>query len=1149
MRLLCAFLMLWTVAGLAQVATSRLEGTVQDATGAVIPGATVSAVNVKTDVGSTTTSNAQGLFVLPSLQPGMYTVTVEAQGFRKAVISNVELNVAGTVSQLVKLEVGSVADSITVEANAVRVQISESQISQAVTLRDIDTLPQLARGPMVLTVYQPGVQIDPGDSSYSHVNGLRQGSNNSTLDGIDVNDHVAPRLGASNTLINTDSVSEFRMVTSGGKAEYGRNAGGQVEMITRSGTNEWHGNVFDYHRNTVLNANDFFNNTQGAKSPARPKYIRNIFGGSLGGPLVRNRTFIFGNYQADRTRQEIITNRTVLTPEAKKGVFRWRPPGSAAVQSFDIARNDPRGLGIDRPMAELLKLVPDPNNNDVGDGLNTAGYRFNNPNNSLSDQYTIKVDHHFRNGPHAFFRWSQGRTSAMDSLNGYEATYPGQLPGMREGRPWGFSVGSDWVITSRIVNETRVGRQRPKTDWLKPARLPAPMVNPNSFVSPLATNYYQGRSTPVTEITDNLSIVRGKHTFKTGANLRFTTFWHKRDDYIWPNVYLSTGSGNAPPSNLGPAGSIIASADRQRFDNLYNDLLGRMSEVRVYYYSDLEKFQPAGTPRVHTLKHHEYGYFFQDDWRLRSNLTVNVGLRWEFLGVPFEIDQLQGVLDKAAMVNATGRFSDSKIQRGANWYKNDYNNFGPRIGLVWSPGAGGKTAIRAFYGLFYDRMIGATTSYADRNTPGFQQTVSVFPNAGGADARLAGGIPVGPQPPAPVLQLPPTRSTSIGLFDPNLRTAYVHNYSLSLQREIFRNTVVEAAYVGNRGVKLFMQVDYNQPRIYEDFLGAFRELQAYRLGRGTVSANNTLVRIFGSADRAISSIGASVVEQGRVGSAADTVDRNNYSRYAAAGVSDYYLRNGPQFNQLILGTHFGRSYYDSLQINVRRQTGALKVNANYTFSKSIDSISEEGNGFTNTVDNYNLRLNRGRGDTDRPHVFNSAIIYSLPIGQNRRLAGHAPRWLDTLIGGWDVGLLSVWESGGVRTISSGRASGPTTNSMSANYSGDRNIGSVMRRGDGVYYFTQEEKDRFSFAEAGSIGNSGRNAFRGPRYFNVDVSLVKRFRITERTSITYRAEAYNLLNNVNFGGLGASLLNPTSLGKLSSTVGSPRIMQMALRLEF
>ena len=1140
---------LLAVSGAAQVATSTLEGMVQDQTGAVVPNATITAVNVGTQVQSTVTASAEGYFVFPALQPGVYTVTAEAAGFRKSVHSSLELNVSVPVREIFKLEVGQLTESVMVEAIAVRVQTSEAQLGRAVNIRDIDVLPQLGRQPIALAYLQPGTQIDGGDATYTRINGQRQGSNNSTLDGIDVNDAVVPRLGLSMTANNTDSIAEFRMVTSGGKAEYGRSAGGQVELITRSGTNDLHGGAFEYLRNTKLHANNFFNNSSGV---ARPIFIQNIFGGSIGGPIRHDKTFIFGNFQARRTAQTTVRNRTVLTPEAKRGLFRWKPPGSSDIHTFDIVKNDPRGKGIDPMMASVLKMLPDPNNFDTGDGLNTGGYRFNNPSGSLEDQFTIKADHSLWSNHRLFYRHSFQRNSSIDALNNADAPFPGQEQGKQGGHRWGLALGSDWVIRPTIVNEFRYGHQSATADFLRPARPKGVALISNDFTDPILTAFPQGRNSPVNEYTDHLSIVKGSHTFKTGLNLRFTKQWGYNDAGIYPNVTLARANGNIPPGTIGPSGSTISSADRQRFENLYNELVGRMDQVTQTFYSDLQKFQPAGASRVRNFVFHEYGFFVQDDWKVRPNFTVNVGLRWEFSGVPYELDTLQGTLDKAAQVNSVANLSDLTVQRSQKWYNNDWNNFAPRIGFAWDLTNDGKTAIRGGYGIYYDRIIGATTSLVDGNTPGFSQAVPVWPNSAGgsSDVRLSDGIPLPQQPSAPVLTLPLTRSTSIVVFNPNLRTGYVHQYSLTLQRELYRNTVIEAGYVGARGVKLFTDLDPNQPKVYGDFLQSFKEIQAFRTSGTAPSANNTLVRLFGSAANAVSGLGASTFDQGLLVTAANTVDRQNYSKYAAAGVSNFYLRNFPQYNQLIVGGNDGRNYYDSFQFSVRRQAGAFKINANYTFSKSLDNISVDGNGFTTPIDNFNLKLNKGRGDYDRPHSFNSALIYTLPIGKGRWLASNAPRWADTLIGGWDLGFLTIWQIGGLFTVSSGRQTGTYATNTWANYSGDRNIGSVLRQGNGVFRWTPEEIARFSFPGAGEIGNSGRNAFRGARLFNTDISLVKRFKLTERHVVSFRAEAYNLFNNVNFGLPGVNLATSgASFGKVSATIGQPRIMQGALRYDF
>jgi hypothetical protein len=236
-------------------------------------------------------------------------------------------------------------------------------------------------------------------------------------------------------------------------------------------------------------------------------------------------------------------------------------------------------------------------------------------------------------------------------------------------------------------------------------------------------------------------------------------------------------------------------------------------------------------------------------------------------------------------------------------------------------------------------------------------------------------------------------------------------------------------------------------------------------------------------------------------------------------------------------------------VSLRRQAGTLKFHGNYTFSKSIDNISVDGNGFTAPMDSFNVRLNRARGDADRPHTLNYSVIYTLPIGRTRWLGGNLPRWADSLVGGWDMGLLGIWQSGPVFTVTSGRALTAGGVNSYANYTGDRTIGTVMRQGSAVYHFTPDQVGSFTFPGAGEIGDSGRNAFRGPRYFGMDMSLVKKFRITEGHAVHFRAEMYNMWNQANFATPGASLVTPASLGKISGIVGNARIMQMALRYQF
>ena len=1143
------------LATMAQVLNGRLEIVVLDSSGSVVPRAKVSLKDKRrnADFGAPVQSDPTGIALFPSVRPSEYEVTVEAAGFRKGVLAGLELNASQTLRQTVTLEVGSVSEAITVEANAVSVNVSDATIGRTINMKNIDTLPQLGRSPLSLVAFVPGASVDPSDPTFTRINGARQGSNNSRLDGIDVNDAVVPRLGLSMTAVNTDSLEEVRIITNGGKAEYGRNAGGQVEMVTRSGGNDYHGSAFNFLRNTVLNANPWFNN---ASRTARPVFIQNIFGGQMGGRILRDKLFFFGNFQGRRTNQAVVRNRTVLTPSAKQGIFTW--PGG----TFNIAAQDPNGRGIDPKMRELMAFLPNPNNNDVGDGFNTAGFRFNVAAPSLEYQGTGKLDYVLSANHRVFFRYSRQFNESIDSLNNAEQRYPGLPDGRQGGARWGFGAGSDWTITPTVINEFRIGRQSASVDFIRPYREGGIAVISNLYTDPINNGLGQGRNSPVFDMTDNMTMLRGKHTLKAGFSFRRVLQYGYNYGGIYPDVNLSrTSPGNAPPATFGPAVGQqgLTSAQRQVFEGLFNDVLGRVGQVSQTFYSDLAKFQAGGTPRIRNTVFKDLGIFFQDDWKVRTNLTLNVGLRWENFGIPVETNGFQGTLDRVADLNTAANFNNLVIKRANRWYNNDFNNFAPRFGFAYDPFKSGKTVIRGNWGVFYDRVIGATSSLVDSNTPGFAQGVQTFPNGAGGTVRTVSNL-AGADLPAttgsPLTTLPVTRNQSIVVFDPNLRTGYLQQINFGIQQQINNSTVFETSFVRTAGTKLFTWQDINQPRIFGDFLNSFRELAAFSASGAAVSPGNTLARLFGTPQAAVSALGATNLAQGLVGAVADNLDRtaSNFNRFGPAGVSEYYLRNFPQFNQVIVGNNGGRSSYNSAQFTLTHRARNATAILNYTFSKSIDNASVDGNGFTAPVDNYNFTQNRGRSDFDRPHAVNFSGSYTLPFGRQQRFLSSANGFVNRIIGDWTLGGLMILQSGTVFSVTSARrTTGSTLNSF-ANYSGDRNIGKVVKVGNGVQYFTPDQVAQFTFPGAGQFGTSGRNAFRGPRFFNVDLSLSKPIAITERLKLQLRAEAYNALNHANFTTPGNSILTPTTFGRLSAMANTSsgtgaRVMQMALRVDF
>jgi len=1134
----------------AQSGSVRLEGIVWEPSGNSLAGAVLTAVEDSTGREARAVSNSDGEYVFLALQPGTYTVTVKAKGFKDVIHRSISLFPPGSISQDFSFEVSAIDKEI---APSEFLRLKESQNSSSFTKKEIEILPLLDRNPLSLLVYQPGVQIRTEAPGSSTVNGTRPGMNNTGMDGFSVTDPVQPQLDLSIVYVNPDTISDIQMVTIGAKAEYGRSGGGQFMLVSRPGAKSWSGSLYDYFRNQNLDANDFFYN---AAKLERPQITRNIFGATLSGPAFSDKTLLFFNFEGTRTDQEVPRNRLVLTPEAKTGLFRWYTPDTNlrdniadTPKSFDIVANDPRHLGIDPSVASILATVPNPNNAVVGDRLNTGGYSFDNPAYFNQEGISARLDHYLNPNHQLFFRVNWNHVDSTDLLNRADAPFPGEESGKLKENDWGFAVGSDWTLSPQLVNELRIGYFRPSTDLERPARLSSPMYIFNLFTTPLDTSFPRSYKSPVFDISDFLSHARGTHTFKFGGGFRRTVLSSEDYSGVYANVTFGLEHGNAPSASIGPTGvSVISADDRNVFEYLYNDLLGRMEGVNQMAYSSLSSVLPAGTPRNRDYTLKEFAGFIQDDWRILPNLTLNLGLRYEVSSSPSEQNGYQDVPDQNSEISGSANISNFQFVAKDSWHSTALTNFGPRAGFAWDPFNTGSLVIRGSYGIYYDRLIGAVTNFVDANSYGFSQDISQHPNSTSTDRRLSDGVPIPGQPSVPPTPQPSaTRTSSVAILDPDLRTPRVDQFHVTLEKRLW-GAILEAGYVGTRGKNLFQYLNLNQTKTNGDFLQAFEELSDYRENGTPVPASNTLIRIFGSPIAAMNALGGSNFDTGQAGIAADILDRDYYQKYAAAGVSDFYIRNYPQFNTFMYGSSSAESWYDALQAGVRKSTRYSNLRAYYTWSKSLDTMSAEGSSYVSPSDSRFPEMDKAPSDFNRTHVFTLAGNYALPFGRERSTDPSSYKLLRAFFGGWNVGTLVVWESGQHFSVNSGRENLYAGVESLANLEGSRDVGALTQINGVIYWFNPDQAKLFTYPDAGEIPNSGRNSFSGPSYFNLDVMLQKKFWLGEKKSIQFRIEAYNIFNNTRFAIPGTNL-DSDDFGIITSTVGNPRRMQLALRFQF
>ena len=1274
LALIASLLLTCATSARAQGTTSRVTGVVQDASGAVVEGANVTLTHEGTNVSLTTQTTSTGNYVFDSVQVGTYTVSVEKQGFKKFVSTGNPVNVNQPSTVNAALEAGDIAESVTVQGSAELVQTSTSgNFGNTVEERPLSTLPIVGnrgRNPLTFILFQPGVVEGSNTGGGVHVHGARDRAFNFTLDGIDANDTTAGGSNFTPIRTNPDALTQFQVVTSNFTADNGRSSGAQVNLVTKSGTNEFHGNIFEFYQTPRFHANEYQNtvNTRLVNGQRvatdKPQFVQHIFGGSVGGPVYlpkfgegggklysgKSRTFFFTNLQLLRTSQAFFVNRTVYTQSARNGLFRYavgrananaNATGNARViddagnplfpncsgtvttnciASFNVAGNPNIPLTADPTTSRLINLVPLPNNFTVGDGLNTAGFSWVAPQTERQYDWTMKIDHNFNERNAVYVRYSRGSQNTLcDNANGGLAKFPG-LPCFVDTfrTPRNLAVNYRATLAPTVVNEFVAGFNRftfsfdnPDENWAQnsPVILNIPTDPLNS--TPGVNN---ARRATTKQFVDNLSWQRDAHTFKFGTNIRLQDHFDDRSSVAGLNtresVSLSTSAtiGNPVPTSYGTRALTTGNAginltDRGNLESYINDYLGRVGRVaQAFVAEDDSAFGPAGTRFLYTARYPEHDFYAQDTWRARPNLTIDYGLRWEVRLSP-RADNLvlrpDTPIRAGASPSNTVRFEEGKL------YNDSWKQFGPTVGFAWDPFESGKTSVRGNYRLAWDRTnTFVFSSFIFQNAPGLTRGITLlsggFPG-GQAGALLRNGLPqlsANDRTPLAFRTPPAFDVGSISVVDPALTYPRTHQYGVSVQREVGWKSVVEVNYIGRLGRKLFGAYDVNQVDINNNgFLEAFKRLQnrtgssdpiltdpnflinrllagSSVLGTGQTGAQFLLAQSVGGTVRlANGGTATNIVDAGSVAQAAFLVAQAGRTgsanpNFVANGFSPFFFQPFPQFSGAInVLDNNDRSRYNALEVQLaRRYSGGFAFQASYTLSKSEDTRSYDpaltllGRAAAGTTATFlasntpydvnNREANWALSDFDRRHAVQGYFTLDLPFGRGRRWASGANPVVNQLVGGFELAGIVRWYSGRPFTVYSGSATVSQVVQSPASCNGcSRDMGRIFLEGGRNFFFTQEQRNMFFAPAAGELSNLGRNYFRGPSFFQLDMTLGKRVRFDESRNLELRVEAQNLTNTPSFD-FPTAVVSNSNFGLVGGgVVSTSRKVQLAAKFNF
>lgn len=1069
-------LVVWSGPLLAQYNTASLGGTVLDTSGASVPKATVTVQNQDIGFTKTTTTGADGVFLFPSLPVGNYRLTVELSGFTTYVQEGITLEVGQAASQTVTLKVGKAAEQVTVSANADLVATREATLGQVIDERRVIDLPLNGRGAQALVFLAAGTTnitdrycglnceggVYPGQQQAA-VSGGGPGNVNYQLDGAGHNDTY---INANLPFPNPDAIQEFSLQSDNLSAVYG-DAAGVVNIVSKSGTNDIHGDVFEFLRNGKLNARNFFASDQDTLK-------RNQFGGSVGGPIEKDRLFYFATYQGTRIRSAPGgQNAFVPTAAERRGDFSGLLPGTQLVDPVSGTPFANNQIPVSPVANFFLQSTPAPN----GPGREltyVGGATVQN-----DDQFTTKIDYNRGknqfSGRYFFSNFKQPPVISKSNL----------LQDVGTGnhvRVQTASVNHTYALSPTLLFNTWVGYHRQVGGSLSaaPFSFPDAGVKIAAPTPPELRVAVGGAFTVNTghigdfdrtgwTIRENVTKVRGAHELRVGGeavHINVTV----RNTYHQSGLYQFTNQLSG--------------------DNVADFLLG---DATFFLQGGGEFMLLSGT---------KWSAFAQDDWRVSPRLTLNLGLRWEpyfpYTEGKGRIVCFQPGARSARYPNAPlGMiFGGSNHDPGCpeNGSNANAGNLAPRVGFAYRLTEDGKTSLRGGAGFYYAPPATAGyTNFVD-NAPFSPQiglrAIPQIPVVDFADPFRSYGITPNPFPAQYAPSIPTSGATFVLpttillAFQPNYRLPSLATWNLTLERQVGSDWLLRGAYVGNKGSHLYGS----------DFKG--------------------------------------------------------YSQLNPA-IND--VRLDPNFDSVSQLGSYNNSNYNALQLTVEKRFGhGLSMLANYTWAKTLDDFAPEGPAFGNygLTNPFNRHFDYGRSDDDVSNEFKFSNIWQIP---HARLEGLASK----LVNGWEVNSVVEWRGGFPFSIYSG-----LDNSFSAQFqdradfvkAGNPQLSSGRAHGAMVNEFF--DISFFGPNAPGTFGNSGKNILRGPKFFNADVGLLKKTNISERTSVQFRAEFFNIFNNVN---LGIPLGGPLAIDNIQSDTGTfgtilgpaadPRIIQFALKFLF